>query len=55
MKLSNSVIMPSINSPQFVIYLASQILKAYVQSIYCSLTSFACFCASCAKFGMFSD
>lgn len=43
MKLSNSVIMPSINSPQFVIYLASQILKAYVQSIYCFLTSFACF------------
>lgn len=43
MKLSNSVIMPSINSPQFVIYLASRILKAYVQSIYCSLTSFACF------------
>lgn len=43
MKISNSVIMPSINSPQFVIYLASQILKAYVQSIYCSLTSFACF------------
>lgn len=47
MKLSNSVIMPSINSPQFTIYLASQIHKAYVQSIYCSLTSAACLCIVC--------
>lgn len=54
MKLSNSVIMPSINSPQFVIYLASQILKAYVQSILLS-NKLRVFCASCAKFGMFSD
>lgn len=47
MKLSNSVIMLSINSPQFTIYLASQIHKAYVQSIYCSLTSAACLCIVC--------